>query len=79
MSDSNLTVGTRVRCTAHRGRHRGIIARVLVPGEMYVVSWEGRGTRLVRIGNVVLKYPQEIVDNHLLDLTACEASKVKRA
>ena len=81
MSDTQgLRVGERVKCTAHGGKHRGTVARVVVQGQLYVIAWHGKGTTGeggVRVGNVVMKYPKELVKSHLLDLTSCEASKVE--
>lgn len=78
----NYPVGTEVQCTAHQGKHRGTVARVIMEGTMYVIAWHGKGTRgvagRVRVGSVDLKYPKELIESHLLDLTACEASKVER-
>lgn len=78
-----LNVGQRVKCTGHGGTHHGTVARVLVPDELYVIAWHGKGTSgaagRVRVGNVVMKYPRDLVENHLLDLTSCEASKVEPA
>jgi hypothetical protein len=75
--DVGLPVGTRIKCVTHKGKHRGTIARVLVPGEMYVIGWDGKGTKTVMIGSVKVHYPAEILENHLFDLTACEANKVE--
>jgi hypothetical protein len=78
----NYPAGTRVKCVAHRGKHRGTVARVVVEGQLYVIAWHGKGTAgaagQVRVGNVVMKYPKELIESHLLDLTSCEASKVER-
>lgn len=72
--------GTSIKCVEHHGRHRGIVSRVLQPGVMYVVAWEGRGVSVdVNVGLVKMRYPKEIVQHHLLDLTACEAKKIERA
>lgn len=79
MSDvEKLETGTNVKCVEHRGRHRGIISRVLQPGIMYVVAWHGKGSTEVSVGMVKLRYPTEIVKYHLLDLTACDAVKIER-
>lgn len=76
-SSERLPVGTRVKCTKHQGRHTGTIARVIAPNQMYVVGWHGKGTGTVRIGNTDVHYPLEIIENHMFDLTACEADKIE--
>lgn len=77
--NEGLTPNTRVKCTGHGGQHRGVISRVLVPGQMYVVTWEGKGVATVQVGMAKLKYPADIVRDHLLDLSSCEASKIEKA
>lgn len=73
-----LRVGSHVRCTNHNGRHVGVVARVIKPGVMYVVVWRGTGPLVnVQIGRATLRFPREIVRDHLLDITAVEAEKIE--
>lgn len=70
--------GDSIKCTKHDGKHRGTVATVIMPGVMYTVTWHGKGApEPVRVGTVTLRYPKEIVQHHLFDLTACEAEAIE--